>query len=274
LERCLRALAAAREQYPFAAYVVDSSGPELIGEVTAVCERFPFATLHSHVGVGYGAARNESARTGTAPLVITVDDDVYVTPDAVKLMVNRYCQETGWRVVAGSVSWGAEGSGPVRMRRIGYGTHAESEERGDFYATALLLYPRELVRQFPYPEGILSSEDRFMGALWRSKGVKMLWAPGARAVHDDEHSAYSIDHYEAHIYVNLFDALMVRSSLAWACCFEFLGFAAGARQFRWDVTSQRAYAVAWWRGTRRFVLDRRRLSEMVARSIVGEAPAG
>ncbi len=272
LDRCLRALAAARDRYAFEVHVVDSSTLEVAGEVKAVCDRFPFATLRRHSAIGFGAARNQCCLAGTAPLVVTVDDDVYVDPDSVTRLVDRYCTETGWRVIAGSVSWGAAGSGPARMRRIGYGARTEDERRADFYVTALLLYPRELVRQFPYNERLTSSEDRFMGAVWRSKDVKMLWEPTATAIHDEEHAAYPIRDYEAHIYTNLFDAVMVRRSLVWACCFEFLGFAAGAKLHGRGLHSLHEYASAWWRGNKRFAADRRWLRDLASRAIVGDAP--
>jgi glycosyltransferase involved in cell wall biosynthesis len=272
LERCLAALASARGTHAFEAHVLDSSAPEHADAVREVCARFAFARLHRHSGAGYAAARNACARAGSAPLVVSVDDDVYVHPDAVTRLVERYCAGSGWRVVAGSVSWGGEGSGPVRIRRIGYGTRARDEGEADFYVTALLLYPRELVLQFPYNERVTSGEDKFMGALWRSKGVRMLWEPGATAMHDEEHSSYATAEYETHIYVNLFDALMVRRSIGLACSFEFLGFAAGVRSHT-GPAPLRAYTAAWWRGNARFLADRRRLAEIASRRLVGDAPA-
>ena len=160
------------------------------------------------------------------------------------------------------------------MRRIGYGVRAEDEDQADFYVTALLLYPRSLANQLPFNESISSSEDRFMGALLRSKSVRMLWEPRARAMHDSEHNValYEAREYEAHIYTNLFDALFVRKSVLWALGFEFVGFAVGARSFFRRPESALRYCWAWSRGNVRFFRDREQLRSLAATKLVGPPP--
>lgn len=274
LKRCLTALAGARGTYLPTVYVVDSStSVEDRMAVDEVCREFSFAQLHRHSRDGLAAARNECTRAGSAPLVISVDDDVYVTASALDRLVSRYCQGDGWRIVAGSVAWGEQWSGPIMTRPIGYGT-AGSEENADFYVTALILYPRELVRQFPFNESIPSSDDRFAGALWRSKGVQLLWEPDARARHDDEHNVGLTTpyHQRAHIYVNLFDGIFVRRSPRWALSVEVLGFLAGARRYMRSGATALTYMRAWTAGHVALLKDWRMLRRMASQPVVGSPP--
>ena len=275
LERCLRALAEARGTIPFRVYAVDSSTtPELRQAVDEVCARFPFVTMHRHNRAGLAAARNECTRAGLAPLVVSVDDDVYVAPTAIDKLVARYARGTGWRIVAGSVFWSGVGSTAVRMRRIGYGVADTDERQADFYVTALILYPRDLARQCPFNEHIRSSDDRFIGALWRSKGVGLLWEPGAKAQHDDEHNTglQTASQHDSHIYTNLFDAIIVRRRLSWALSFEFLGFAAGAKLHCRTPRSALEYSGAWFKGNIRFLRDSRRLTRLARTPLDGNPP--
>lgn len=270
LSRCLAALREARSELKPVVHVVDSSTtPEMREAVRAVCDEYPFVRLHRHERQGYAAARNECSRVGSTEVIVSVDDDVYVTPTAIDRLWARYQQETGWRVVAGSVSWGTAWSGPIVLRYIGYGKAGE-EQNADFYVTALILYPRQLVLQCPFNEKIASSEDRFAGALWRSKGVKLLWAKDARAHHDEEHSVglSAAFHQSEHIYTNLFDSVLVRRSFRFALAFEVLGFAAGVRRYRRSATDLRIFAKAWGLGHLAFLKDWRMLSRMASKSLI------
>ncbi len=274
LKRCLVALGSARDTYRPPVYVVDSStSDENRKAVDKVCGEFAFVRLHRHSRDGLAAARNECTRAGAAPLVVSVDDDVYVTKSAIDRLVSRYCQGNGWRIVAGSVAWGEEWSGPVVTRPIGYGT-AGDEKNADFYVTALILYPRDLARQFPFNESIPSSDDRFAGALWRSKGVQLMWEPDARAHHDDEHNVGLTTpyHQRAHIYVNLFDGLFVRRSLRWALSVEVLGFLAGARLYMKSRSTAFPYLRAWAAGHKALLKDWRLLRAATSRPLVGTPP--
>jgi glycosyltransferase involved in cell wall biosynthesis len=275
LARCLNSLAGARDTYPFRVYAVDSSTTsELRTAVDEVCARFPFVSVHRHNRHGLAAARNECTLAGTAPLIVSVDDDVYVAPAAITRLVERYAGGQGWRIVAGSVFWGEDGSGPVRMRRIGYGIADPDETQADFYVTALILYPRAMARQCQFNEHIASSDDRFIGALWRSKEVHLLWEATAQGKHDDEHNTrlQTAKHHDSHIYVNLFDALFVRRSVSWTLSFEFIGFAAGAKLHSRRPGSAIQYCSAWLKGNLLFMRDWRRLKQVADAQLVGEPP--
>lgn len=275
LARCLMALAAARAKVPFRVYVCDSStSPALRQETAEACGRFDFVELHCHQRAGLPAARNELTRVGRSPLLVSVDDDVYVQPEAVERLLACYRTGTGWRVVAGSVAWGPRWSGPVVMRPIGYGRLGDANGPVDFLLTALLLYPRELAKQFPFNERIRSSDDRFVGALWRAKGVALLFEPSARANHDDEHTTglFTADHQDSHIYTNLFDALLVRRKLRWALAFDFLGFLAGAKTYFRSLGTARAYIRAWALGHAKLVRDWRALRREIALPLIGHPP--
>lgn len=273
LERCLRALAEARRTLPFRAFAVDSSTTaEMRKAVDEVCGKFPFVSVHRHQRTGFAAARNECTLAGNAPLIVSVDDDVYVAPNAIDRLVDRYASGDGWRIVAGRVFWGEAGSTPVRLRKNGYGVAEIDDSRTDFYVTALILYPRDLASQCPFEEQASWAEDRFIGALWRSKRVQLLWEPTAEARHDEEHNTEAARSQESHIYANLFDAAFVRRSISWAVSFEFLGFAAGAKLYFRRPGPAAEYCLAWLRGNLLFARNWRRLRKVANARLMGAPP--
>src|SRR5215211_76796 len=153
LERCLRALAKARELLPFEVYVGDSSDTSVVRDmVQAVCEKFEFVHLRHHTGKNSSAARNFCAQMATTELLVSVDDDVYVEPEAILRLYKAYQRGKGWRVVAGSVAWGEVWSEPVVTRWTGWGQAARPEESPNFLISALLLYPRALALTIPWNE--------------------------------------------------------------------------------------------------------------------------
>jgi glycosyltransferase involved in cell wall biosynthesis len=283
LHICLEALESAQRHYGFPVFVGDSStSAELRAEVAAVCKRHAFVYLKHHHGVGIGAARNFCTHIAQAELLVNVDDDIYVQEDTVKRLVDTYREGSGWRVVAGSVAWGNDWSRPIVMRRIGYGRPARNAEAPSFLIGALFLYPRALGLACPWIETVPTSDDRIMGALWRAKHVEMLFAPDARAAHDDRHYAYGIPvsvsstpppphHSTDHIYVNLFDTLIANRSLLRACEYEVLGFLAGAKTYLRRPASAREYLMGWLRGHKQFVRDRSVLTS-AARAPLPPAP--
>ncbi len=268
LQRCLRALARARELFEFEVYVGDSSDEAATREaVKTVCEEFEFVHLRHHTGKNVAAARNFCTQVTAADLLVSVDDDVYVEPDAILRLFEAYQRGKGWRVVAGSVAWGEDWSEPVVKRWIGYGRKARPGEPPSFLVSAFFLYPKALALALPWNERIRWSDDVFMGALWRSKSVNLLFEPRARAFHDEQHKSYGVDFQEWHIYENLFDALLANPNLPRALAYECLGFAAGAKTyFRHPKTTQ-AYVAAWYRGHRALVRDWDYLKALVSRPL-------
>jgi glycosyltransferase involved in cell wall biosynthesis len=267
LRICLDALECAQRRQAFAVYVGDSStNARFRAEVSAVCNRHRFVHLEHHEGAGIAAARNFCTRIAEAELLVNVDDDIYVQEDTVERLVDRYRRGSGWRTVAGTVAWGNDWSRPIVMRRIGYGRPVRHDEVPSFLIGALFLYPRALALACPWIETVPTSDDRMMGALWRAKGVQMLFAPDARAAHDDRHYSYGVPvsssatpppphHSRDHIYVNLFDALIANRSLLRACEYEILGFLAGARTHFRQPGSAWQYVVGWLRGHHQLLRD-------------------
>ena len=147
-------------------------------------------------------------------------------------------------------------------RPIGYGRRARPGESPSFIVGAFFLYPKALGLRLKWNERIPTSDDRFIGASWRSMGVEFVFAPDSRAVHDDEHNLYGVEHQADHIYANLFDALIANRHLGRAACYEFLGFAAGAKRYFRKRGSAAAYLAAWYRGHRALIRDWRYLKEL------------
>ena len=87
LRRCLEALSAARKQIDFDVYVCDSStSKEERTGVRAACADFDRVHFRPHNGPNLGAARNFCTEVATGDLIVSVDDDVYVKPDAVAVL--------------------------------------------------------------------------------------------------------------------------------------------------------------------------------------------
>lgn len=249
LHRCLVALKIARRQVNFLAYVCDSSDTEkTCAEVRAVCAQFDFVQYSFHEGKNAAAARNYCAKVAEADLLISVDDDVYVEPDSIKRLVDTYHGACGARIVAGTVAWGDNWSTPVIMRLIGYGRKVVPGEIPSFLISAFFIYPRVFALAWPWNERIRTSEDRFMGAMWRSKDIQLLYEPQAKAVHDKERSTYDVAEQESHIYANLFDTLIASPNLVRFLSYEILGFAAGAKLYFRKPHTALAYIRAWVRG--------------------------
>jgi len=231
--------------------------------VQLVCGDFEFVHLFRHDGQNVAAARNFCAQVADAELLVNVDDDVYVEPDAILRLLEAYQRGKGWRVVAGSVAWGENWSAPVVKRLIGYGRIARPGEPPSFLVSPLLLYPRALVLAFPWNERIRWSDDVFVGDLWRCKGVNLLCEPQARAFHDEQHKTWAVEDQEWHIYENLSDALLANPNLPRALAYEFLGFAAGAKIYFRHPRTAWAYIAAWYRGHRALARDWNYLKALV-----------
>jgi glycosyltransferase involved in cell wall biosynthesis len=269
LERCLEALAGARNGIEFTAYICDSSRGDNAARVAELCRRHSFVELVRHDRIGATAARNVGVKACDAELVVSVDDDVYIAPDAIDALLRAYRRGRGKRVVAGSVDWGYWKSRPLVMRPIGVAREALPEEEVEFLLSALVLYPRELGLACPWNERLWPHDDRFASLLWRAAGADLLFAPDASARHDETQNDYPVDREADRIYVNLFDARFVTRSLRRALAFEVLGFAACAK--KWARTPAGAWKliVAWFHGHAAFIRDYRRLRDAVRAADMG-----
>src|SRR5207245_817519 len=84
LARCLQSQEPARRKIGASVRVCDSSTrPDLRNSVRQICANYPFVTLTEHGGANVAAARNECVRVANADILVIVDDDILVMPDAV-----------------------------------------------------------------------------------------------------------------------------------------------------------------------------------------------
>lgn len=274
LANTLAALDRARGTVAFDVHVADSTPEEdLRRRVREACAPYEYVTLTEHEPTfGLVQKRNFLAREAATELLVHLVDDIYVEEQAIERLVETYARGRGWRVVAGSVSWGEEWTRPVVMRRIGYGRSAETDEEPWFVVGAFFLCPRELAVACPYLETMPFYDDQLIGALWRAKGVRMLYEPGARARHDDEHTVYGTDHEAGRVYANLFDSLVANRSIARAITWDALGFAAGAKKYMRRRETALGYLHAYAGGHRKFVRDRALLRAAVAAPLPAPPP--
>ncbi|HEU4707558.1 MAG TPA: glycosyltransferase family A protein [Solirubrobacterales bacterium] len=275
LRRCLDSLAPAQGRLGFPAYVCDSSpGREERGAVREICSSYPWVRLCPHDGANVAAARNTGARAAREELLVDVDDDLILEPEAIDRLVRRYDEGHGRRVVAGSVAINGTWSAPVKKRRIGYGRPVLEGEEPDFVIGALFLYPRSFAVAWPWNERIDTADDIFMGALWRSHGVRILFEPEARAAHPDvplsfdpDRLAETVKHQSWHIYSLLFDALIANPNPLRALAYEVLGFLASAKVYLRRPTLAIPFLRSWARGHRRLLADRRYLRQLVRKEL-------
>ena len=264
LRKCLNALAKAQEHIDFKVYVCDSSDTEESrNKVASLCNEFEFIDYHEHDGKNVAAARNFAWSVATEDLIVNVDDDIYVEEYAIKILHEAYSKADGTRIMAGSVAWGEKWSQPIKMRWIGYGRLPNQDEEPDFVVGAFFLYPRELAQAFPWNEHIRTSDDRFMGALWRGKGVRLLYEKDAKAFHDDEHNSYGVTEMKCHIYTNLFDSLIANPNVLRAFSYEFLGFLAGSKLYFRRLDSALKYIFYWTQGHILFFRDLSYLNQYI-----------
>ncbi|GIO68384.1 glycosyltransferase family 2 protein [Paenibacillus cookii] len=256
LQKCLEALEKAREFINFTVFVCDSStDDETYQKVVDVCGSFDFVKVFRHEGKNVAAARNTCAKVATGDVIVNVDDDIYVEPQSILKLYNKYISERGWRVVAGSVAWSNDWSTPVIMRPIGYARKIKPGEKPSFIIGAFFIYSKDLANSLPWNERVRTSDDRFMGALWRSKGIQMLFEPDARAFHDHQHTSYEAEHYESHIYVNMFDAIISNFNFSRILSYQVLGFLAGVKQYRRNLGDMGKFVRSWFKGNYKFIKD-------------------
>lgn len=280
LERCLDSISAARRDLAFPVYVCDSSPTEAErATVRAVCQRYPWAQLSVHDGTNVAAARNACARAANEELLVNVDDDLELEPEAIERLLSRYSQGDGRRVVAGSVSWDDGWSVPVKKRAIGYGRPALEGEEPDFVIGAFFLCPRCFALAWPWNERIDTADDIFMGALWRSHEVRILFAEDARALHeelplssDPARLRETVRHQRWHIYSLLFDALIANPSARRALSYETLGFAASAKLYMRTPGLAIPFLYSWLVGHLRLIVDFRYLHRLVHKELTVNAP--
>lgn len=270
LALCLNALATGHNPPSLTVLVCDSSDDARHADVQAVIKDYPFAFVRRHSGGNVAAARNACAQYATADVLINVDDDVYVDPDAITELVNYWTRLPQPAVAAGSVFWPGGYSRPVVMRHIGYGRSMREGETPSFLIGAFFVYARNLALSLPWNENIRTSDDRFMGALWRSHEVFLGYCANAKATHDTSMSTYGVGDQADHIYANLFDALMANPNVVRALSYDFVGFGAGLKTYGRSPSELRRYLAAWIDGHRKFVRDYRLLRDMVGAQLPGD----
>jgi glycosyltransferase involved in cell wall biosynthesis len=258
---------------PFVAWVCDSSDGDQRSEVSNICATYPWAQLRFHGGRNIAAARNFCVNVAEEELLVSIDDDVQITPSAIRALVDVYDRRTGPSVVAGTVVWGETPILPMVLRPIGYGRPVRDGEQAEFINSSLFLYPRAYGRQWPWNEKMQRGSDVLMGAIWRRAGVSMLWAPDARALHEEDRNVLTAGRHDDYVYALLAHALIPAKRLDRLALIETVTLAAGLKGYAKDRSTFAEYLRAWLRGHRAFIRDYRFLQELAARPIP-DAPAG
>jgi glycosyltransferase involved in cell wall biosynthesis len=274
LKWCLEALDRARDQSPFTVYVLDSSVEERMREeVRRVCAVFDFTILKHHDGNNLSMARNACARAVRERLIINVDDDIQVEPDAIVRLVAAYTAASGPRVIAGSVAWSGKWSQPVKLGPLGWGRYVGQGDTPDFLIGAFFAYPKGLALALDWNERTLPgprngvADDRYIGAVWRRAGVALLFEPRARAVHHSEHTVYGLPDEAARVYTTLVQGLIGSRSLRRTLSFEVLGFLQGAKTHLPQPAATKMFLKAWVSAHRAFFTDRHYLRQVIRREI-------
>jgi glycosyltransferase involved in cell wall biosynthesis len=275
LRRCLEALVPAQSHIGFPVYVCDSSPSEEERQAVAeVAERFEWVRLSHHDGRNIAAARNACARAAGEELLVSIDDDIELEPEAIDRILARYLAGSGRRIVAGSVSWDGTWTRPVKKRAIGYGRPVREGEDPDFVLGAFFACPRAFALAWPWNERIEVTDDIFMGALWRSHGVQLLFESEARAIHPDIPTSFdtsrmeeTVRHQKSHIYSLLFDSVIANPSLRRTLSYEVLGFLASAKLYLRRPRLFQRFLRSWTEGHLRLIADSRYLWALVHKEL-------
>jgi hypothetical protein len=259
---------------PFDTWVCDSSDRQHQPEIEAICSPDPCVQLRFHTGRNIAAARNFCVGVADAELLVSVDDDVQVTPGAVRALVDVYDRRTSPSVVAGTVVWGTMPILPMVLSPIGYGRPVRDGEQPQFINSSLFLYPRAYGRQWPWNEKMQRGSDVLMGAIWRRAGVSMLWAPEARAFHEEDRNVLTAGRHDDYVYALLAHAMIPAKRPDRLVLIETVTLAAGLKGYAKDRSTFAEYLGAWLRGHRAFVRDYRFLQELAARPIPDTAAVG
>jgi glycosyltransferase involved in cell wall biosynthesis len=252
---------------PFVAWVCDSSDGDRRPEVSSICATYPWVQLRFHDGQNIATARNFCIRVAEEELLVSIDDDVQITPSAIRALVDAYERRTGPSVVAGTVVWGDTPILPMVLRPIGYGRSVRDGEQPEFINSSLFLYPRAYGLQWPWNERMQRGSDVLMGAIWRRAGVSMLWAPEARAFHEEDRNVLTAERHGDYVYALLAHALIAAKQPHRLALIETVTLVAGLKGYAKDRSSLAEYLRAWGRGHRAFVLDYGFLRDLAARPV-------
>lgn len=90
LKQCLEHIPAACNNNKYTVYVFDngSSQPEENKTIRNLCSEHKAVYLHSSKNLGFPAGCNEGFRKGTSPLVFFLNDDVFLSPNSIDLLIN------------------------------------------------------------------------------------------------------------------------------------------------------------------------------------------
>ena len=230
---CLRSLQAAPPRGLGSIWVVDNASTD--GSAAAIRQGWPAVQLiELHENVGFGRANNVALARAEAPLVLLLNSDTIVPPEAIDALVARLeatgAVAAGPRLVDGQgrpeVSFGGMLSpwAEARQRRLvrlaGQDTPRArriiarllSEEREVDWATgACLLIRREAARAAGFFDEryFLYEEDVDLCAALRARGGRIVFTPLAQITHlrgrsgaPRAHAAYDRSHlafYEKHV---------------------------------------------------------------------------
>jgi GT2 family glycosyltransferase len=203
LERSLRALLRQEPSTPAYEIVVvdDCSSPETGDVVRRVAGADPRVTYLRHeVNQGLSASRNTGVRAARGEIVLFVDNDVVVEPGYVAAHLRAHGEAREPVAVIGNLSFPREvlgGSNYARYlqsRYLGGRSARELRRLGptDLHPRFLIgavcsLRRADLLAVGPYDESIryYGCEDHILAHALRRSGVRIRYAPDARALHYD-----------------------------------------------------------------------------------------
>lgn len=272
LERCLDALRGAREHVAFDVVVADSTpDPDVRALGAEVCARDPWVRHVPHDLVGPSAARNLGARESSGEILVFVDDDVYVEPQAVVRLAAAVEATHDSVVVGGTVAmepWAPDGGWSLLMvtRPNGFCRPVRPGERPTFVISALIAHRRSLVIDVPWDEAQRYYDDRLQCLRWLIAGARLELEPRARAVHDDVRKPYPLAQERDRIYANLVLALVLEDDPRAALGFETLGLAHSVKRVVRNRAQLGELLSGWAGAHRRFLADRPALEALRGRA--------
>lgn len=188
LASCLAALA--RLDYPrdrFEVVVVDDGSARAPEEVVGEFRESLDVSLYSQENAGPGAARNFGSARARGEFLAFTDDDCAPGPGWLRAFASAFGRAPG-RIVGGRTLNALEDNLCAETSQtiieVVYAHFNADPEDARFFASNNFAVPAEAFRELRgFDESFRTSEDREICDRWRSKGLRLAYAPDALVFH-------------------------------------------------------------------------------------------
>jgi glycosyltransferase involved in cell wall biosynthesis len=214
--------------------VADSSQDKRTEEVCELYSAKLAIEYIKHDRMGGSPARNIIANFCENPVVVYIDDDVYVDKNCLIMLLNCYedLKNDSRYLIAGAVkflspkSWSPLQLGKLTVDGVCYPVLDSSE--ADFVNSALVLVPKAVYKKIEWNDSLLRGDDVFYSLRCQRNGIKFFHCRDALALHDQEKNrplTYWTNITADYHYIMLYKYIVVEHrffSLVWLEVYGFI----------------------------------------------------